>query len=439
MKRSKLFQFATILILLGISFQNLHATDGYFRHGYGIKYSAMGGAGSALSLSSIGAATNPASLSFLDSRFDVSLAGFMPSRQFTVTGNPSGFPGTFGLAPGTIESESNFFPMPTIGVNYKFNETMAFGLAFIANGGMNTDYETAVFGDPTSPETGVNIEQMFLEATYSVQFVPNHSFGVSVVAGYQRFAAKGLLAFANFSQDPANLTGNSHSVSTGVGFRVGYQAKILPILSVGASYQTKISMSPFDRYAGLFAEKGDFDVPATWNAGFAVKATKQLTFAFDVQQILYSGVKSVSNVLNPMTLAPAFPDGAGGYIPNPNFAPLGSDNGAGFGWTDVMAYKFGLMYEVNSDWVLMAGFEHNENPISESELLFNILAPGVVQNHITLGVTRNLDGGKEINFGFTYALANTVEGPNRLEAPGQQTIELQMSQIQFEVGYAFGF
>lgn len=439
MKKSNLLKtlFAAFVII-AISAQSISATNGYFKHGYGVKYSALAGAGTALSLSSIGAATNPASLGFLNSRFDVSLAAFSPSREYSVTGNPSGFPGTFGLAPGTVESESNFFPIPTFGANYNLNETMTIGLMFVANGGMNTDYETAVFYDPTSSETGVNLEQMFLGATYAIRFAENHSIGVTALMGYQKFAAKGLLSFANFSSDPANLSGNSNSTATGFGVRVGYQGQVLPFLTVGASYQTKLSMGEFERYAGLFAQAGDFDVPATWNFGIAAKANDDLTFAVDVQQIQYSGVKSIANPLNVMELAPAFPDGQGGYVPNPNFKPMGSENGAGFGWEDVMVYKFGVMYNVAADWILMGGYSHGDNPVPTSEVLFNILAPGVVQDHISVGLTKLLEGGREINASFTYALSNTVSGANPMEAPNQQTIELKMSQIQFEVGYAFG-
>ncbi|MBU2491437.1 MAG: outer membrane protein transport protein [Bacteroidetes bacterium] len=416
-------RISVILVMLFMIGSSIHATNGYFRHGYGVKYSALAGAGTALSLSSIGAATNPASLSFLNSRFDVSLAAFSPSREFTITGNPSGYPGTFGLTPGIVESESNFFPIPTIGLNYNLNETMSIGLMFIANGGMNTDYETAIFYDPTSNETGVNLEQMFFGATYAIEFAENHSFGVTALMGYQKFAAKGTLSFAGFSSDPANISGNSNSTATGFGARFGYQGKVLPFLTFGASYQTKVGMSEFERYAGLFAEKGDFDVPATWNIGVAANANDDLTFALDVQQIQYSGVNSISNPI----------------IPNIQTAFLGNANGAGFGWEDIMVYKFGVMYNLTSDMILMAGYSHSDNPVASSEVLFNILAPGVVQDHISIGLSKLLEGGKEINASFTYALSNAVSGANPLEAPNQQTIELQMSQIQFEVGYAFGF
>ena len=41
------------------------ATDGYFSHGYGTHYKGMAGAGVALHLDSLAAATNPAAMAFL--------------------------------------------------------------------------------------------------------------------------------------------------------------------------------------------------------------------------------------------------------------------------------------------------------------------------------------------------------------------------------------
>ena len=44
-KVTSLFIVLTITLLMS---NNLFATDGYFRHGYGIKYSALAGAGAAV-------------------------------------------------------------------------------------------------------------------------------------------------------------------------------------------------------------------------------------------------------------------------------------------------------------------------------------------------------------------------------------------------------
>ncbi|MBK7378023.1 MAG: outer membrane protein transport protein [Ignavibacteriales bacterium] len=430
----KLFSIVTVFVLALIMIQSASATDGYFRHGYGIKYSALAGSGVAISLSSLGAINNPALLTYVDSRLDINVSLFSPSREYTITGAPSGFPGTFGLTPGTIESESNFFIFPTIGIAYKINPTMSLGLAFYGNGGMNSDYPAQTFYDPTSPSTGVNIEQMFAAATYSIEIAKGHSLGVSALLGWQRFAAKGLIAFSNFSSDPASLTGNSFSTAFGYGGKIGYVGKFTDFLSFGAAYQTKLSMQKFERYQGLFAEKGDFDVPASWTAGVAIVPMENLTVLLDVQQILYSGIKSVGNPMDLVNNSPALPNGD----PNPNFKSLGNAEGWGFGWEDVTAVKFGLMYKLDETWTILGGYSFNSQPIPESEVMFNILAPAVVQHHITLGLSK-LIGSNEINFAMMYAPAVTVEGPNPMEAPGAQTIGIKMSQFQIDFGYAFTF
>ena len=434
------FQFLVLMVVLT---STLSATDGYFRHGYGIKYGALGGAGSALSLSSIGAATNPAALAFLENRYDISVALFSPDRNFEVAGNPSGGPGTFPLAPGKVESDSKYFPIPTLGANWRLNETMVIGAMIFANGGMNTDYPAMVFGDQSSSSTGVNLEQIFLGATYAIEVTKNHALGLTALLGYQRFSAEGLSAFGPFSSDAANLSSGETATSTGFGARVGYQGQVADFLRVGASYQLKMAMGEFDEYKGLFAEQGGFDIPSTWNVGIAVTPAKDFTVALDVKQIMYSEIKSIGNPINPMALPPAFLNPGGNpqnpmdYTPNPNHVPLGADEGSGFGWEDVMAYKVGFMYEGIPTWTFMAGFSIGENPIPETEVLFNILAPGVIENHITAGVTKQLSNTQEITVALMFAPASDVSGANVFEAPGQQTIKLEMSQWQLEIGYAF--
>jgi long-chain fatty acid transport protein len=133
--------------------------------------------------------------------------------------------------------------------------------------------------------------------------------------------------------------------------------------------------------------------------------------------------------------------------PNPNFQPLGFDEGWGFGWQDMTIYKFGLEYEMNTDWTLRTGFSYGKQPIPESEVMFNILAPGVMESHIAFGIGKKLAGGNSIDFFFNYALPSTVTGPNPLDfdpaalQQGQfvpnQDIELEMYQIDFGIGYSF--
>jgi len=395
------------------------ATDGYFSHGYGTAQKAMGGAGSALCLNTLSAATNPAGLACLGQRYDLGLALFNPNRQYTVLGAPSGFPGTFGLAPGQVESGSTLFAIPALGASWRAGDHGVFGVSAYGNGGMNTAYDAPTFG--VAP-AGVDMAQMFVAPTYARR-LGRHAVGLSAILAYQRFEARGLQAFGIMSSSPLQLTDNDHANSFGVGVRVGYRGELTDWLALGVSYQTRIAMSRFDDYSGLFAEKGGFDVPQNLTGGIALRPGDALTIALDVQWIDYSSVRSVGN----------------DFLPNLALSPLGTDTGAGFGWHDMTIYKLGLQWQASDAWALRAGYSYGRQPIRDNEVLINILAPGVMEHHLSAGFSRALGKGSALNFAVTRALPKTVSGPNNLEAPGQQTIQLEMNQWDFDISYSFGF
>lgn len=416
---------AALFILFCFSTSSVYATNGYFSHGYGTQYKGLAGAGVALYLNAIGVATNPASMAFLGSRLDIGLGLFNPNRQYTVRGNPSGFPGTFGLTPGTVESDSKYFFIPSMGINFAIPGGNALTFTVYGNGGMNTDYPASTYYG--SQPTGVDLSQLFFAFTFSRQIVQNHALGITAIVAYQFFEARGLEAFSMFSGAPQSLTNNGHDNGSGFGVRIGYLGKILPQLSIGASYQTKIEMDKFRDYAGLFAEQGGFDIPASWTAGLAFKVIPAFTLAADVQQMLYSKVKSIAN---PM-------------LPNLQQAPLGADEGAGFGWKDMTVFKFGLQWEMNPRWTLRGGYSYGKQPITggndpmKSQVVFNILAPGVIEQHATFGLTTQLSPRLDLNAAVTHALSGSVTGVNPLEAitpSAKQTVKLKMNQWDIEAG-----
>ena len=411
----RIFIVALLLCMSQVSF----ATDGYFSLGYGTKSKGMAGAGVAMySTSLIGG--NPAGHAFLGKEVAVGVGVFSPDRQYTISGNPSGAP-YFGLTPGTVTSDNKVFLIPSIGGNWMLNKNSALGFSIYGNGGMNTSYPTKTFDNPMAPvtkPTGVNISQLFTEITYSIKIAENHGLGISAIGAYQMFEAKGLQAFSAMSADPLSLTNNGTDNAFGFGVKIGYLGNITDKLSFGAKYQSKIFMSKFKDYAGLFAEKGGFDVPSNWTVGLAYKTSQKLTLAFDVKQIRYSDVKSVSNPIS-------------------NVDPLGADNGSGFGWKNMMIYKLGAEYVPGEgDWTWRAGYSYGTQPIPSLQMMFNILAPGVSQNHITAGFTRKLcKKGSAINFALMYSPATSVSGKNNMDP--NQNIKLKMSQLDLELGYTF--
>ena len=79
------------------------------------------------------------------------------------------------------------------------------------------------------------------------------------------------------------------------GFAGGIWWGISDTVSVGLSYQSKLSMSEFDDYADLFAEDGGFDIPSSIKGGISFLATDALRVNVDVEHTQYSEVDSVGN------------------------------------------------------------------------------------------------------------------------------------------------
>ena len=404
-------------LVIGIMPASLFATDGYFSLGFGTKSKGMAGAGVAFNLGPMSPATNPAAIAIGPGGFDINVGLFNPNRQYEVVGNPSGYPGTFGLYPGKVESGSSLFAVPGLGYA-RNNGKLAFGLTMYGNGGMNTNYDFATFG---AKPTGQNLSQLFVAPTVAFKLGENHAIGATAILAYQMFKAEGLQAFAMFSSDPAHVSNNGTDSSFGGGVRLGYLGN-WTTFSLGASYQTKVAMGTFDKYAGLFAEQGDFDIPANWTIGVGIKPTANLDIAVDVRQMYYSDVASIANPI----------------LPNLMMARLGADGGAGFGWEDMTVIKAGVLYRAGS-WVWRGGYSYGAQPIPESEMLFNIIAPGVVENHLAFGFSREFGKRKSFDFALNRAFSNEIKGLNVLEAPGAQTIKLQMDQWDVTFGYSMKF
>ena len=128
----------------------------------------------------------------------------------------------------------------------------------------------------------------------------------------------------------------------------------------------------------------------------------------------------------------------------PNWLPIGSGEGAGFGWDDQTVYKLGVDYQLNEAWVLRAGFNHGSAPMDEQETLLNILAPATVEDHVTLGATWALSKNNELTFHYMHAFENEIEGNNSTPDVnlGPFDIDLgesniKMSQDAFGMGYSW--
>ena len=439
------------LVLSGTAF----ATNGYFTHGLGTKNKALAGAGTASATEAMSMTNNPAAAVMLGSAAEAGLSIFSPRRSYKTTDSQlNGQLGSFTVGPDSIDSKNEYFPIPYMAGIWELSETSAFGAAFYGRGGMNTEFQggSATF-DPDGPgpggtvtlpgpfgagDLGVDLIQAFIDLTYSFK-TGSLNWGITGVLAAQSFEVEGMGNFAGFTQTfaksggtefPKNLSNNGNSWTFGYGLKGGVIWEATEAVNLGLSYQTQTYMTKIDDYSDLLAEGGKFDIPASARAGISWQVNDSITLHLDGERIWYSDIDSIANSISGIVKCPT-----AGFGGTDTSYCLGGSNGIGFGWDDMDIIKVGAEWDLQNSWVLRGGYSWSDQPISDKELLVNILAPGIMEQHVTFGFTRKMANDREFSLSFMWAPENKVSGANSFDPT--QEITLKMEQFELEVGYAW--
>lgn len=392
------------------------ATNGYFSNGYGVESKGMAGAGVAFGTGVMGMAQNPALGVAVGSAAEMCLSVFRPDRSVEI--QPGG-----PLTPGTFTSRNDTFLVPCGGANWQLGDNLTFGAFMTGNGGMNTQYGTnffAGFGAGTAP-VGVNLEQAFINLNLAYRLSDTVSVGVAPVFAVQRFSATGLEAFAGMSMTPGSVTNRGDDWSTGTGVNVGVLWQPTAELAFGASYRSKIDMTRFDKYAGLFAGAGDFDIPATALLGVAYSPTAEprLTLTAEVQRVWYGDVPALANPNAP-------PSGA-----------LGTANGLGFGWKDQDIWRIGAEWRQSETWTFRGGVSHASAVFDGPSVVMATLAPATPVWHASVGATYTVNDRWAVSGAFTHAFDAEVSGVNPALTGLAQPVKVRMAQNEASFGVTY--
>ncbi|MBU6444785.1 MAG: outer membrane protein transport protein [Alphaproteobacteria bacterium] len=415
---------AAVVFVAGAAGTPALATEGYFQHGYSALQKAEGGAGVAAPEDPKTLAINPAGLVSVGDEVEVGISLFSPHRQYSVSPGP-GF-----VAPGSVKSDWNYFAMPNVAYSHQIDDHSAWGLAMYGNGGMNTNYPVSAADNPNCAfmgggngvycggKAGVNLTQVFLTAGYAYRS-GNLALGIAPVFALQLFDAKGLGAFSGLSSAPGDLTSGKIDTSAGGGVRLGAIWSVAPGFRLAVAGATPTWMSKFSKYKGLFADGGGVDIPANVTVGAAFDATPDLTLMLDYKHIFYSDVASI---------------GDSSAVPK----PFGANGGPGFGWSDVDVIALGARWQVAPAWTLRAGYAHNTNPVRPADVTLNILAPGVITDHITGGASVRVSDSSSFDLSGSYMPTHSVSGPEVTPAgPTGRTITLSMYEYDISLEWRY--
>ncbi len=412
--------FPAAVFALSLPFNAANATNGMNSAGYGLAAKGMAGVAAALSDDTLTGATNPAAMVKLGNRVDGGINFFNPNRSITAE------TGAGAIPTGRYESAEPWFIVPEFGFNKMLDDDSSIGVTLNANGGMNTEYGTNPFrafnAAESSSRTGVDMAQALLGVTYAKRS-GMHSFGVTPTLAFQYFSAYGLQDFAGNSSNPNFLTNRGYDYSFGYGMRIGYQGQLGPDITLGAAYQSKMRMQKFDKYKGLFADGGSFDMAPIFTFGLAYQIPEtKLTLAGDYQRIMYGSIDAIANSGNNLGNC------SGGIT------GLGGSKGCGFGWDNQNIVKLGASYDVTDELTLRAGGSWNSQVYENDETLFNILAPAVVRIHASVGASYEFMDNQSLSFAYTRALDDSITG---VHVSSPQNVKHQMDQHEIGIGYTY--
>ncbi|HEY0181155.1 MAG TPA: hypothetical protein VGC30_16190 [Dokdonella sp.] len=211
------------------------------------------------------------------------------------------------------------------------------------------------------------------------------SIRVTGVLAYQRFASWGLgtAPTDGFTALPPWL----HDSSYGVGARVDFSNRLTDNLRWTFGYQSRVGMGVFANYRGVFADSGDFDIPASATAGLGYALTPNLDVDLGVQRVMYGAITPFTSPSLPTRFLALLGDGA---------SPV-------FAWRDLTVYSVGWTLHDQRVGNLQLRYTTRQQPMPTSKLLERALAPATANDVVSLGWTRPFGTRANLSVSASYA------------------------------------
>jgi len=386
------------------------ATNGILQAGNGMVAHGMGGAGIANGAEASSGMDNPALISRTGTAANVAWSMFSPLRDMDAT----------SLGGSEVTSDSNEFAIPQASFTVQANDMISWGVMAYAMGGMNTNYPIGMFGAQGSPET-VNLQGLIVAPTISFAVNKDLSLGLAALIGKATLTTRNLFGDPLFvfssGTIPSGLTGEDSSV--GYGAKLGVAWTVTDWVSLGATYQSKMSMKEMDFFKNWlsgtlgFTGNAQLTLPDEYGIGAKWSIGKNVDILTDVYYYKWSGIDVFDF----------------------------------FGWEDQVVYKLGAEFRPTNAWALRVGYNYGKSPIKGGNTtqaipnfggatmdaaFANYAFPAISEQHFTLGVGYQLAKNTKVDAYYLYSPTNTEEASaGTIATPG---FKVSMGQSAFGLG-----
>jgi len=395
--------------------------------------SAMAGASVAAPVDFGGSYWNPAILSGLPrNEFLLGTQLLIPSLHMT-SSLPAGaingfFPPTsrFGVA----RSDSGVASNLATGVSFRLSDdsptTWGIGVFGLVGGGVNyAGSITTPILTPRQPPNFFGVGPIYASTSFlAIMLSGSRQVTERLAIGGGPMIVTGPSTFepAFFAPGPKDATGLPTFPSAtnsrpfwGAGFQIGLLYNLTESWNVGFSYKSPVWQERYGynsynpdysaRRIGIQAQ-----VPEIFSWGVAYKGFERALIDVDLRYFDYANTSLYGT------------------------KPI---NG-GLGWSSIFAVAIGGQYQA-TDWLtLRAGYLYNTNPIKATDTLFNIQAPGFLQQMLAIGASYKLTDDITLSLAWTHQFRNSIEGPV-LQIPGERIkLDAQIDSIVAGLNIQFG-
>jgi long-chain fatty acid transport protein len=397
------------------------ATNGMRMIGFGPVQDAMGGANAAAGLDAASVLTNPATMSRMGGRIDFGASYFQPTVEYRAA-QTAGLPaGAVVGSTSVVHSDRGASPIPAFGLVIPMSDRLRFGLGAYGVGGMGVDFQQNLYGGPTYS----SYSQMRFTPGVSYQVTPWLAAGATLNASYATMEFNAAGGFGQVAHTAAS--------SFGGGATFGLLVNATETLRFGVAYETRSWFQDFEfnipanPALGVAAghDRISFDQPQSATVGLAYRPFSPLLVAADVQWIRWSETNGANQ--------PAFTTNTFAIPWNMN-------------WDDQLVFKVGAEYTLPRKVQLRAGYNYGKAPLDRSRAFENIAFPAVAEHHLTAGIGHEITHKASINAAFGWSPKTTLRGSNaglppQMGGDGQaiQSYEASMSQLTFDMGFAYKF
>ena len=370
----------------------LASTSAVFTGGYrvslqGQKQLAMGHTGVAVVNSAEVGFFNPAGMSFLEKKFNLSVGG---TGIFTST--------SFQNSTYNWTAESNNVGTPfAVHATYRLTDWLTAGLSIYTPYGSSVEYDQDWAGSHLV--NNINLQAIFIQPTLAVRVGEHFSFGGGpiFVQGSVNFNRNLNRSLTDEAGNRSDLTIDAQGISA-MGYTAGFMFNPSDKVRLGMNYRSEITMEARDGKAtfsdvpayaaGVYSNTqfdADLPLPAELTVGMSVQASDKLLLAFDYNYALWSAYES---------LDVKFANGIATSVNPRNYKNAGT-------------YRLGAQYNATEKIDVRAGWYFDESPVQDG-----YFAPETPRNDgmgITGGLTYNINSKLGVDFSFLYLTFKEID------------------------------